>query len=1011
MENFLKKLLANRYAVLFIELAGLLHDIGKLSAEFIDYRMTWQFDSKGFDKDPHDHEYLAKHERFPVPKDFKTDIKSIANSDCNFCEPDFSIEKAVHNHVNPPAGALINMMLKAADGVDAAYDRNNPLWCNEQKDKLSVSNVFGWERQTDEAEFYCLQENKRKELYALLSGWLPRYFVAKGFGCDERGVIIKAIKAAFDHGLSDTTRPQNDTSLWEHSYSVSSILKAITVHNLLNDTDKIYKREDVRFGILGIGWDGMRFLSNGQKIGDITGRYRIIEQIKEHLRKLIEYDYPIGNEVYADDDGIYFLVISNLNKYADLWEAVERNLHRIAVDVSYGELQPHVYVKAETASLTGIVDVISKIKSLSIKPFDRTDLHFNTYRQSITGQWLDKEKSLICPICRLRPVSHNTDAKICRECRNRRSNKESYKKAETLFIEEIANADKGSSRTAFIVARFGLDKWLNGDMVRTMFVTEADGINREIKALRLGSVKQFEKKDMELGGRFNDEPYNWNRIKEDIESFARGDDERAIKTACLYHRRPGHDLNVKGIKKIHEDWEFLCVSGQHTIKQGINEEFLLHNILCAKTPTPSTILDVWGTTEEFFKETPGTIIASMYQELPRLRVKVKDLIEEEWPGARDAQVDETGRQIEVLYIGNQEIEIVGEIFTDKSDDNWRGRTLLISRENGSKSFKAAIDRCVTGSPFVPYRIITSTPNLFMAIVPADKAVEVTSLLYKCYIERFGKVMGRLPFSVGNIFFGRKMPMFVVLDAAKRMINNFDSLAKDHVPFKAESKGNVSLDLSSALGKLARTIEWKLPYNLGNCEPDYHHPYFIVKANDKKMETDRSTFFKTITGDVIHFSEVKVGDELRIYPNYYDFEFLDSNTRRHDIALGEDDRRTSNVAKFNSKPVLLDELDQKMLVLWQQLLQDRQLEGVTDTKLRNLQSLWLTKYQEWRVDLSKKSSQECKQWLSLVEQSVTKEFGRKNELLCETIENGVFFDTLELYLGILKQRIETIKGGQ
>ena len=123
-----------------------------------------------------------------------------------------------------------------------------------------------------------------------------------------------------------------------------------------------------------------------------------------------------------------------------------------------------------------------------------------------------------------------------------------------------------------------------------------------------------------------------------------------------------------------------------------------------------------------------------------------------------------------------------------------------------------------------------------------------------------------------------------------------------------------------------------------------------------------------------------------------------------------ERRKSNVANFKSKPFLLDELSQKMVCLWKGLLKGKQVMGITDTKLRNLQSLWLTKYQEWNVDIGNKTSAQYEQWVNLVTTSIKKEFKElDNEqcgLLQETIGNGLFFDTLELYLGILKERIET-----
>ena len=215
---------------------------------------------------------------------------------------------------------------------------------------------------------------------------------------------------------------------------------------------------------------------------------------------------------------------------------------------------------------------------------------------------------------------------------------------------------------------------------------------------------------------------------------------------------------------------------------------------------------------------------------------------------------------------------------------------------------------------------------------------------------------------------------------------------------------------TTIGGFHKTITWQVPSKLGNCADDFHHPYFIVDTSDKDLSSERSTFFKTVAGDVVHFTEIREGDTLSIYPNYYDFEFLDSNTRRHDIHLDAKERRKSNVANFKSKPFLLDELSQKMVCLWKGLLKGKQVMGITDTKLRNLQSLWLTKYQEWNVDIGNKTSAQYEQWVNLVTTSIKKEFKElDNEqcgLLQETIGNGLFFDTLELYLGILKERIET-----
>lgn len=1019
----LNKLKTNCNQILFLELAGLLHDIGKLSEVFLKYRQTWQSDPGGYDKDPHDHLYFENHEVFKelIPPDF---FKKIESGECSKDEPNFSIKEAVHSHVEPGSGALLNMALKAADGVDSAIDRNNPLWSAEQKGTIFRSNVFGYEKCRD-VTFEC-QEKVRKELYVFLGKYLPEYF--KKFDYDDRKAILSGIKKAFEIGLSDTTRPQNDTSLWEHSYSVASIFKALVVHNLFNDNDKIYKREGVKFGILGIGWNGVRFLSYGHKIGDIIGRKNVIENIKDHIRKLVEYDYPIGNEIYADDDGVYFIVPARLeDNLKTIYAEIEDKIYATAAKCSDGELQPHLSNIKETTTLTALALAIQDLREKRSYPFDNSVKgfrYFDAYQEHF------KDKKTVCPICRLRPVEEEDDPKkICVVCRKRRT-QEVYgnrdtgisKRNETVFVDEIVDDKK---RAALIVARFGLDDWLNGKMVRSLFVTETKGIEKEIK--NLGNVKPFEIEEKIIKEFLSKQSYgnfNYNRIKADIDAFsADKDNDRAYHAAFLYDRRVLYNTKVlrnslfRDTKETKKAWD-KCLSEA----RKEHRELDIYNFINAKTPTPSTILDVWETTHEFLKELPGNILECLLPENKRLELDVQlkqgKSIDNWDKGTIQAEVVSTKGKIELLHKGKETFGVVGEMYSAvSSNTKWQNKHIrIIDKEGGVFGNLYEVNNANPGDTVVPYRTITMSPNLFMAIVPAKRAIEITDVIYRKYRDYFGKVMGRLPFSIGNIFFGNKMPMFAILDAGNRMIANFDNLGKYKnkntfvVKQKPEcSESNIKFDLTSSIGGFYKTIAWHLPHKLGNCDKDYHHPYFIVDTNGNDLSSVRSTFFKTVVGDVVHFTEIEKGDKLCVYPNYYDFEFLDSNTRRHDICLDTQLMRKSNVAHFTSKPFLLDELSQKIMRLWKGLLQGRQLKGNTDTKLRNLQTLWLTKYQEWSVNIGHKTTACYEQWINLVISSIQKEFkeidNEQCSLLQETIENGLFFDTLELYLGILKERID------
>ena len=1021
MNNSLETLENNRNGILFIEFAGLLHDVGKLSKAFLEYRKTWQDDPQGWYKDPHEHRYLAEHEVFKscVPKEFNTKIDFLKG--CDFGDPDFSIRKAVHDHHKNEVGN-ITKMLQAADKKDSAIDRNNPLFSAEQKDTIYKSNVFGFE--ACRVVTYESQEKERKKLYTSLRTDLPKYF--NEFDSKCRRKILKDVEKAFKQGVSDTTRPQNDTSLWEHAYAVASILKVLSIHNLFNKGNEIYEIKNVRFGIFGIGWDGIKFISYGEKIGDIAGRKNLLDKVKESIKNIVESKYPIGNTIYEDDDGIYFIVPVGFDKsYSTIRDAILNKIYETVAEKSDGELQPYAVDISETDTLTSMVSAIAEMRMKTSYRFDSSNGQFHYFRKFF--QDFESGKT-ICPICRLRAVEkEDSDPKICLICKKRRMEASvrisDSPNQQTVFIDEIVD---GNQSAALIVAQFGLKEWLDGTMIRSLFVSEAKGIEKEIGSL--GKIDAFcvddEKK---LRSFFKDTKYDYSRIVKDINSFSANsnNEQFAQKTAFLYAHGRKYLANPNDVDvcEIWCGWDKLFRNAKEEIKNPSVEDILLYNILNAKSPTPSTILDVWTTTLRFFtKEISKMLSVEFFPPTNRLKIKTKEDINP-WTGPLKAELgykSKKKKSVEILFIDSNHLEVIGECYT--SNDFRLCDVIYVKITD--KSYKNnlvlfAVDTCKPGNLIASYRVITKTPNIYMAIVPADKALEVTKSIYNKYIEQFGKVMGRLPFSIGNIFFKRKMPMFVVLDSGKKMLNNFDQLNRKkkiafHVERREEKSANFFTLSTTLLKKKSnaykRTIQWNLPGKLGNCEVDYYHSYFIVDSKKENL-SDRSTFFRTIAGDVVHFKEIEEGDTLYVRPNFYDFEFLDSNIRRHKIRIDGASRRKSNIANFRSKPFLLDEVDQKLITVWKYLIQGKQLRGITDAKLRNLQSLWLTKYQEWSVNLDEPDS--CNMWIKFVEASVKKEFpniieqDKIENVLLETIKNGVFFDMLELYLGILKMRVKDV----
>jgi CRISPR-associated Csx11 family protein len=1009
--------------IFLLELAGLFHDTGKLDSKFIDYRRKWQdgIDGWNYYNDPHEYGFFDKDLLFQK-NDFNV-LRKILNENITVLRemsefPDISLKELMHQHTKPKH--KLAHLLKIGDSIDSAYDRNNPLYVNEQKgDKIYSSTVFGYEKPLSIDYFDRTRGLLYHDLQSLLDGYL------KTFDDKDRQNIFKKVEEAFRITVSNTIRSANDTTLWQHSYMTAALTKVFFVHYLMYGELLEWKRDEFykyKFSIMGFGWDGLGFISRGHKIADIVSKKSIIHDLKQRIKKLIEYDYPIGMNVYDDDNGIYFIVPklpeNGNTEYAALMTDIAREVEGIANDITDGEIQPILtHAVKDTHFIIEIVRSIEDIRGKTTFP----------YSGNVKPEWVSKWQGVnnkeICSICGKRPIEIE-DENICEICKDRRKCAHEIHDIkdvkESIFTSEIADKN---GRLALIVARFNLDSWLNGDMLYSLFVKEADSFDRAISFL--GEIKDFQKSDKERKKRIDNlfTPFNYTKIKKAIDICDRYECKDLADALSFLFDRHSNQLGFDGwgeIKKwlkgvVNQEIKF----NHKTYKERFGRGIDLPDYLLTKNHTPSRLLNIWNTTRDFFNDLREAEFLKR-ECLPFKRILLEfdsdldlhenTVYEAEINGER---IEIFKRQKKIFVINPQGKDIDIKVQKEK----WMGKNIIIypsefEKKRGGEMQKSKIKSVdIAREAIYPYRTITPSPNLFMMIIPADKSIEITEWIYQRYIEHFGKVMGRLPFSIGNIFFDEKMPIFVVLDAGRRMIDNFDRIAKEHEIFVLREDVNaVSSDyifeLKGKIGKLDKTITWQLSFTLGNCCDDYHHPCFITHT----ASDDRGTYFKTVIGDVIHFSEIKKDDSLKIYPSYYDFEFLDSNARRHDIGIDDKGRRKSNVADFKSKPFLLDELNQKIKYLWKSLLQGKQLKGITDTKLRNLQSLWLTKYQEWQVNIKDKSSAQYKQWWTLVKFSIEKEFPqidpKQQEILFEAIENGLFFDTLELYLGILKERIET-----
>lgn len=324
---------------------------------------------------------------------------------------------------------------------------------------------------------------------------------------------------------------------------------------------------------------------------------------------------------------------------------------------------------------------------------------------------------------------------------------------------------------------------------------------------------------------------------------------------------------------------------RNTYKLTLEDAFLL--ALARKNPSASRLLRVWQTTEEFLQQQ-----ARQLEVLVKKRQRVVFTLDKTPPpGIYKANVPILGR-IDVFVRPEdgkvQTINFLTPTLRPLKERLQERKFHFLARERGrllSDEEKEPLSiHDIKLEPYLPFQVITASPNLFMAMVPADKALGVAERLQKTYAREFGKVQGRLPFHVGLAFMDDHYPMFAALDTARRLVETFDQLGEK--PFEAvlqdnPEKNGDGYDLSLQSERFGAWT-WPIPAKRGDLETDWYHPYVLVHEG-KDLEK-RGMSLLGPKGRWVHVSQLRKDDRIAFQPNLFDFLFLDTVSRRFDAHL-------------------------------------------------------------------------------------------------------------------------------
>ncbi len=512
----LNRLKQYRNEILKAEIGALLFNLGKTHIGFWEEKENVVY----FNIDKQSFKQIYGFEVFKYYRDYYKNQQSIRKSPFDYELDKYKLEVFINRKVNFPFIIVNNsydiewkeffkgdsstidfikrIFFRGCENINSGIDKGAPK--TQTKPPLWLSNAFGsFKKPIEEKDF----DQRRQRFFQNLHDFLNQngYLQNPNPNWEKiRNFILDEVKKWYENLLSDTRFPINDVSLWDQAYMTASMFKAV-LSQLIMDTnlDDIRNHKykyfnnpsSIRWRILGIQYDKLGLAEKGFKLASIRWYREVTNEIDNKIKELLEVEYPIGNEIYRDETGIYFVVGEDIGKdngeFAELnkdLEDIECKIIQIFEDEGLGgEVYPTIVLTKASRGLMTLGYLLDKAKENFLKN--------KTIRvKSLNLVDPKKGKTIgICPLCKVRLIyeedkNRNNSPTICEVCDDRihhkqverwiesiKSETKQKKALETIWTTEIKDKN---DRIALISLKFELHDWLNGNMLNTLSLRYMD---------------------------------------------------------------------------------------------------------------------------------------------------------------------------------------------------------------------------------------------------------------------------------------------------------------------------------------------------------------------------------------------------------------------------------------------------------------------------------------------------------------------------------------------------------
>ena len=697
--------------------------------------------------------------------------------------------------------------------------------------------------------------------------WGLPWNTLNGYTSTQRQTLQQAISSLFSQTVADTRRPINEVDLWSWGLLVGALYKSALAGALL--TGNAPAARDLRWRLLSVRVNGLDYVLNVARIPDLLARQELLADALNRVRELLEVTYPLGSEVYRDENGSIFVVpdVADLLQRTDSGGKSLRNLildefakGKVKDSTNLqlgGELTPHIELESSPwwgqdpgwprSSNDELPNINSLLSQYVVSPAKADE---------IGKYWQNRDATDICTVCGLRPQGPSPKAaerNVCDICEARRADRsQRWATAEadrTIWTDEVADAN---GRLALIVGQFDLTHWLDGSLLESLLLIAPHDPQKT------------------AGKPVTSKTSSFSRLR------------RIWETTRMFW----HEVQAETLKKLSDDRRRLKI---HLNAQPNLGRFHVYDLVVG----PTDLSVVWVPSQNGAN---GYLLTA-----DNLGYIARQLGAESGVSTSPAAFVENYLCKQFVEHARQAILRNPDAFVGQGQSNLLAGISITNVAYQESHYATAIP-------------ILAEPRSFMMIVPADKSLEIVKLIKEKYEREMGKVRDRLPLHLGCVYAQRRTPIRTVLEAGRAMLER-------RIPPEQRQVKRANAD-DLVLKRDDHSIQWQIPLKMGDgTTVDYWYPYLFLETggDDSKADSSnrRAVKISRPNGNgtkvdcwIVHAANLRDDEMVYIWPSTFDFEYLDTTARRFDIYYDEHGRRPRR-----TRPFYLEDFD-RLEKLWE-----------------------------------------------------------------------------------------------